>query len=55
MNHLLFVTAAYAASALGLGGLAAWILLDQRLRLREIAELEKIGVQRRSARKAAER
>lgn len=54
MNHLLFVTAAYVVSAAGLAGLAAWILLDQRMRQREIAELEQIGVQRRSARKAAE-
>ena len=32
MNHTLFVTAAYLVSVLGLGGLALWILLDQRAR-----------------------
>ncbi|MDP3897518.1 MAG: heme exporter protein CcmD [Mesorhizobium sp.] len=52
MNHAVFVTAAYAVSAAGLIGLAIWILVDQRMRQREIAELEQIGVQRRSARKA---
>lgn len=50
MNHALFVTAAYAVSALGLGGLALWILLDQRARRREIADLEAAGITRRSAR-----
>ena len=50
MNHTLFVTAAYAVSALGLGGLALWILLDQRARRREIADLEAAGITRRSAR-----
>lgn len=53
MNHALFVTAAYAVSAIGLGGLALWILLDQRARRREMAELEKMGVRRRSQGKAA--
>jgi len=51
MNHALFVAAAYAISTLGLGGLAAWILIDQRMRRREIAELEEAGVKRRSAAK----
>ena len=50
MNHTLFVTAAYAVSALGLGGLALWILLDQRARRREIADLEAAGITRRSMR-----
>ena len=48
MNHALFVTAAYLVSALGLGGLALWILLDQRARRREIAALEAAGTRRRS-------
>ena len=52
MNHLLFVTAAYAISALGLGSLGLWILLDQRARQREMAEMEAAGVKRRSDRKA---
>lgn len=52
MNHVLFVTAAYAVSVLGLGGLGVWILLDQRARQREMAEMEAAGVKRRSDRKA---
>jgi heme exporter protein D len=52
MNHVLFVTAAYAVSMLGLGGLGVWILLDQRARQREMAEMEAAGVKRRSDRKA---
>ena len=52
MNHVLFVTVAYAVSALGLGGLSLWILLDQRARRREMAEMEAAGVKRRSDRKA---
>lgn len=52
MNHVLFVTVAYTVSALGLGGLGLWILLDQRARQREMAEMEAAGVKRRSDRKA---
>ena len=46
--HALYVAAAYAISALALGGLVAWILLDQRARRRELAELEASGARRRS-------
>ena len=52
MNHALFVTAAYVVSALALIGLGAWILLDQRARQKEMADLEAAGVKRRSERKA---
>jgi heme exporter protein D len=52
MNHALFVTAAYAVSALGLAGLGLWIVLDQRARQREMAEMEAAGIKRRSDRKA---
>jgi heme exporter protein D len=52
MNHTLFVTAAYAVSALGLAGLGLWIVLDQRARQREMAEMEAAGIKRRSDRKA---
>jgi heme exporter protein D len=48
--HALYVTAAYAASAIALTGLAGWILLDRRARKRELAELEAAGVRRRSDR-----
>ncbi|MCA0051175.1 heme exporter protein CcmD [Mesorhizobium sp. B283B1A] len=46
--HALYVTAAYAITALVLAGLIGWILLDQRARKRELAELEAAGVKRRS-------
>jgi len=53
LNHTLFVAAAYAVSALGLGGLALWIVRDQRARKRELAALEQAGVTRRSGSKSA--
>jgi len=46
--HALYVTAAYSITALVLAGLIGWILLDQRARKRELAELEAAGVRRRS-------
>jgi heme exporter protein D len=52
MNHALFVAAAYAVSAMALAGLGLWILLDQRARQKEMADLEAAGVKRRSDRKA---
>lgn len=48
--HALYVAAAYAISALALAGLVAWIILDQRARRRELAELEASGTRRRSDR-----
>ena len=48
--HDLFVAAAYACAALGSLGLIAWVLVDQHLRRRELAELEAAGVRRRSER-----
>jgi heme exporter protein D len=47
-THALFVTAAYAITAIVLAGLIGWILLDQRARRRELAELEASGLRRRS-------
>jgi heme exporter protein D len=52
-THDLFVAAAYISAAIGIGGLIAWILADQHLRRRELAELEAAGVRRRSGRGAA--
>ena len=46
--HALYVTAAYAITAVALAGLIGWILLDQRARRRDLAELEASGVRRRS-------
>jgi len=48
MSHLAYVTAAYALSGLALAGLLGWILLDQSARKRELADLERRGVRRRS-------
>jgi heme exporter protein D len=49
-THDLFVAAAYGCAAFGIVGLIAWVLLDQHLRRRELAELEASGVKRRSDR-----
>ncbi|RWC37877.1 heme exporter protein CcmD [Mesorhizobium sp.] len=46
--HALYVTAAYAITAVVLAGLIGWILFDQRARKRDLAELEASGVRRRS-------
>ncbi|AZO10628.1 MULTISPECIES: heme exporter protein CcmD [unclassified Mesorhizobium] len=46
--HALYVTAAYAITAIVLAGLIGWILLDQRGRKRDLAALEASGVRRRS-------
>lgn len=49
MTHTLYVTAAYGITAVVIAGLVGWILLDQAARRRELAELEKRGIRRRSA------
>jgi heme exporter protein D len=49
--HTLYVTAAYAITAVVLAGLVGWVLLDQRARKRELAELEAAGIRRRSDKK----
>ena len=46
--HALYVAAAYGITTIALTGLIGWILLDQRARNRELAELEAAGVRRRS-------
>jgi heme exporter protein D len=43
-----FIIPSYAISALVMAALVLWSRLDYRARLRELAELEKRGVQRRS-------
>jgi heme exporter protein D len=50
MDHPWFVAAAYGISAIVIAGQILWALLDGRARRRDIAELEKRGVRRRSAR-----
>ena len=49
--HALYVTAAYGISALGIAALIVWVMLDQRARRRDMAELEASGMRRRSDRK----
>ena len=48
--HVLYVTAAYGIAAIALLGLLGWLLIDQRARQRELAELEAAGLRRRSDR-----
>ena len=44
-----FILAAYAAAALVVGALVAWVVLDFRAQKRVLGELEAHGVTRRSA------
>lgn len=48
--HALYVLAAYGISALAIAGLIGWIILDQRARKRELAQIEASGLRRRSDR-----
>ena len=50
MAYFGYIFASYLAVALVLGGLIGWVVLDQRARQRELAELEARGVRRRSDR-----
>jgi heme exporter protein D len=47
-NHLDFILAAYAVAAVLVGGLIAWVTLDYRVQLRDLADLERRGIGRRS-------
>ena len=48
-EHSLFIIASYGVSALTLGGLALWTVLDGRSVRRRLDELDTRGVKRRSA------
>ena len=48
MSHFGFITTAYVLTALVIGGLIAWVLLDGRALRHRIAELEARGIRRRS-------
>jgi heme exporter protein D len=48
--HAAYVWAAYAAIAIGLAALVAWLVLDGRRQQRQVDELEARGVRRRSDR-----
>ena len=47
--HAFFIIAAYAATAVIVGGLILGAVLDHRAQLRALAELEGRGVRRRSS------
>ncbi len=47
--HLDFVSAAYVAAVIIIGGLILWIALDYRAQRRILIELDRQGVVRRSA------
>lgn len=49
--HGLYVLAAYSVTAIVLAGLIGALLLDDRGRRREVAELEAAGLRRRSDRR----
>jgi heme exporter protein D len=48
MTHLGYILAAYLASALVLGGMVAWVLLDLATQKRRLRRLEDNGLRRRS-------
>ena len=48
MNHAGFIVASYAAAAIVVVALIAWVMLDFRAQRRNLAELEARGVTRRS-------
>jgi heme exporter protein D len=48
VTHALYVFSAYAITALTIAALVGWIVFDQKMRRRELAELEASGVRRRS-------
>ena len=49
-THAGFIVAAYGASVLIILTLIVWIMADYRAQLRDLAEMERQGVTRRSAR-----
>jgi heme exporter protein D len=49
-SHAAFIVTAYAAAAVVVGGLIAWIVLDYRAQKRSLSELETRGIERRSKR-----
>jgi heme exporter protein CcmD len=47
-THTDFIIAAYAAALIVVLGLCAWVMLDYRAQRRNLADLERRGVTRRS-------
>ena len=46
LTHAGYILAAFLASALVLGGMVAWILLDLRAQRRKLRRLEEAGLRR---------
>lgn len=53
--HIDFIAASYAAAAIIVGVLIAWVTIDYRVQTQTLAELDEQGVTRRSATSRAER
>jgi heme exporter protein D len=51
-SHALYIAGSYAAAALVVAGLLAWVLLDGRRLRRELERLEASGARRRAVRAA---
>jgi heme exporter protein D len=47
--HAAFIIACYAVAVVVIGALIAWVLVDYRLQLRTLMELQSRGVTRRSS------
>ncbi len=47
--HAAFIVTAYAAALVVLGGLIAWVAFDYRAQTHKLAELEALGIKRRSS------
>lgn len=48
MSYFGYIAGSYALTALVLAALIGWVVIDQRGRKRDLAELEAQGVRRRS-------
>ena len=48
-HYAAFIIPSYLISALVIVGLIVWSVVDHRLRLRELEELERRGIRRRAA------
>jgi heme exporter protein D len=46
--HAGFIWVAYAAAAVGIGGLILWVCADERAQRQRLADLERRGLRRRS-------
>ncbi|HEY7245775.1 MAG TPA: heme exporter protein CcmD [Xanthobacteraceae bacterium] len=52
--YAVFIVTAYAAAIVIVAGLVAWVVLDRRHLVRQLAEMEARGLSRRSERKLEE-